>query len=101
MVGTRGFEPPASCTPCKRSTRLNYVPLCEQNSIIILVQAASGFLSCFVKLVFTKTRQLRFTFHQHTQFIIYCKYFFILLVIVIKYLLLEWLCVTHFSTYNQ
>lgn len=28
LVGTRGFEPPASCTPCKRSTRLNYVPLC-------------------------------------------------------------------------
>ena len=26
MVGTRGFEPPTSCTPCKRSTRLNYVP---------------------------------------------------------------------------
>lgn len=26
LVGTRGFEPPTSCTPCKRSTRLNYVP---------------------------------------------------------------------------
>ncbi len=27
LVGTRGFEPPTSCTPCKRSTRLNYVPM--------------------------------------------------------------------------
>ena len=26
VVGTRGFEPPTSCTPCMRSTRLNYVP---------------------------------------------------------------------------
>ena len=31
LVGTRGFEPPTSCTPCKRSTRLNYVPLYFQS----------------------------------------------------------------------
>ena len=29
LVGTRGFEPPTSCTPCKRSTRLNYVPILQ------------------------------------------------------------------------
>ncbi len=31
LVGTRGFEPPTSCTPCKRSTRLNYVPFKQQH----------------------------------------------------------------------
>ena len=25
-VGTTGFEPAASCTPCKRATGLRYVP---------------------------------------------------------------------------
>ncbi len=35
MVGTRGFEPPTSCTPCKRSTRLNYVPRIKYTTIII------------------------------------------------------------------
>lgn len=34
MVGTRGFEPPTSCTPCKRSTRLNYVPKIKLTTII-------------------------------------------------------------------
>ena len=27
FVGTTGFEPAASCTPCKRATGLRYVPL--------------------------------------------------------------------------
>ena len=26
LVGTRGFEPPTTCTPCKCATRLRYVP---------------------------------------------------------------------------
>ena len=26
FVGTTGFEPAASCTPCKRATGLRYVP---------------------------------------------------------------------------
>jgi hypothetical protein len=26
LVGTTGFEPAASCTPCKRATGLRYVP---------------------------------------------------------------------------
>ena len=34
LVGTRGFEPPTSCTPCKRSTRLNYVPFSSHNNSI-------------------------------------------------------------------
>ena len=30
MVGLEGFEPPTSCTPCKRATRLRYSPKKEK-----------------------------------------------------------------------
>ena len=30
LVGTTGFEPAASCTPCKRATGLRYVPKLKQ-----------------------------------------------------------------------
>ena len=33
FVGTTGFEPAASCTPCKRATGLRYVPRFKQDDI--------------------------------------------------------------------
>ncbi len=47
LVGTRGFEPPTSCTPCKRSTRLNYVP--KIFIIIFFIGARSLPPSCLAR----------------------------------------------------
>jgi hypothetical protein len=33
MVGARGFEPPASCSRSKRSTKLSYAPSCGAREI--------------------------------------------------------------------
>ena len=45
MVGTGGFEPSASCSQSKRSTRLSYVPsLATTDKITALFYFASVFL---------------------------------------------------------
>ena len=59
MVGTRGFEPPTSCTPCKRSTRLNYVPILFIIIFLFFVQEVSDFFSCCVCFAL-QAQQLRF-----------------------------------------
>ena len=58
LVGTRGFEPPTSCTPCKRSTRLNYVP--NFSTPIIRKMSATSKLTSFVPAPFVSLAALRF-----------------------------------------
>ncbi len=41
MVGTRGFEPPTPCTPCKCATRLRYVPILPKAKSGIFIQFAN------------------------------------------------------------
>ena len=48
MVGTGGFEPSASCSQSKRSTRLSYVPFIFANSVIIIQRLCSP--TSFAKL---------------------------------------------------
>ena len=48
MVGTGGFEPSASCSQSKRSTRLSYVPFIFANSVIIIQRLCSP--TSFVRL---------------------------------------------------
>jgi hypothetical protein len=54
MVGTTGFEPAASCTPCKRATGLRYVPFSAVAGCKSKIKTRCPKMDSFVNLIFAQ-----------------------------------------------
>lgn len=39
LIGTAGFEPATTCTPCKCATRLRYAPRIGENNVDVVMYA--------------------------------------------------------------